>query len=204
MVWKELDTKTALKRLKVLVVSFLVPFLIPITFVLYQNLLGYSFSFFTGYALLEYTSLGIKKGGELVVPIFTGVTVFMVTLFFISLPFLAIGCWAALSIRPFENVKGFEKLGKVLEKTRFLIVQGSRKGKLHVAAFTLTWILMLLFLSLWFISSLGILVLNTGSLSFLGLLWTINLLGALYFGRRVEQSLKNMRKQPKHSKDLVG
>ncbi|MFB0561133.1 MAG: hypothetical protein ACETWM_07950 [Candidatus Lokiarchaeia archaeon] len=189
-VWRDLDTKSALKRLKILGILSSVPLFVVSTFTIYFNFVGYSFSFFTGYALFEYTSLGIKWGGEWVIPVFTGTTVSIVAIFFISLPFVVIGSLAAFFTRPFEDVKGFEKFGKVREEVKSFIVRGSKREKLHVAAFTLTWILMFLFWSLLFLGWLGILVLNTG-LAFLGLLFAINLLGALYFGGRVEQALKN-------------
>jgi len=59
-VWRDLDTKIALKRLNILHVLSLLPLFVAITFTFYFNFLSYSFSFFTGYGLFEYTSLGIK------------------------------------------------------------------------------------------------------------------------------------------------
>ncbi len=190
LIWQDLDTKSALKRLRILSVLSPVPLFVAFIFTISQDLLGYSFSFFTGYALFRYTSLGIKWGGEWVIPVFTSTTVFMVALFFIPLPFVVISILGASFTRPFKDVKGFEKFGKVRDEVKSFIVQGSKREKLYVAAFTLTWILMFLFWSLLFLGWLGILVLNKG-LAFLGLLWTINLLVALYFRGRVEQRLKN-------------
>lgn len=60
-VWRDLDTKSALKRLNILYVLSLLPLCVAITFTFYFNFISYSFSFFTGYALFEYTSLGIKR-----------------------------------------------------------------------------------------------------------------------------------------------
>ncbi len=190
LVWRDLDTRSALKRLQILVILSSVPLFVAITFTIYFNFLGYSFNFFTGYALFEYSSLGIKWGGEWVIPVFTGTTVFLVALFFISLPFAVIGSLAAAFTHPFKDVKGFEKFGKVSDVVKSFIVRGSKRERLHVAAFTLIWILMFLFFSLFFLGWLGILVLNKG-LAFLGLLWTINILVALYFRGRVERRLKN-------------
>jgi hypothetical protein len=189
LIWRDLDTRSALKRLQILVILSSVPLFVVSTFTIYINFLGYSFRFFTGYALFEYTSLGIKWGGEWVIPVFTSTTVFVVALFFISLPFVVIGSLVAVFTRPFEDVKGFEKFGKVCDEVKSFIVRGSKRERLHIAAFTLILILMFLFFSLFFLGWLGILVLNKG-LAFLGLLWAINILVALYFRGRVEQALK--------------
>mgnify|MGYP005840877789 CR=1 FL=1 len=190
LVWRDLDTKSALKGFQILVGLSLVLLFGAFIFTISQDLLGYSYSFFTGYALFKYTSFGIKWGGDWVIPVFTSTTVFLVALFFISLPFAVIGSLAAFFICPFKDVEGFEKFGKVGEEVKSFIVKESKRVKLLVAAFTLIWILVFLFWSLLFLSWLGILVLNKG-LAFFGLLWAINFLVALYLRGRVEQTLKN-------------
>ncbi|MHA1362953.1 MAG: hypothetical protein ACTSP1_10590 [Candidatus Freyarchaeota archaeon] len=187
-VWRDLDTKIALKRLNILHVLSLLPLFVAITFTFYFNFLSYSFSFFTGYGLFEYTSLGIKRGGELVIPVITSTTVFIVALLFISLPLVVIGTWTAPFTRPFKDVKGFEKFGKVREEIKSFIVQLSNKEKLIVVAFTLTSILAYLFASLWFTVQFG--MLPPYFSSFLLFLFLINLLGFLYFGSRIEGVLK--------------
>jgi len=179
-----------LKRFQILVVLSSALLFGAFFFTIFQDVLGYSFSFFAGYALFKYTSLGIKWGGDWVIPVFTSTTVFLVALFFISLSFAVIGSLAAFFIRPFKDVKGFEKFGKVREEVKSFIVKESKRVKLLVAAFSLIWILVFLFLSLLFLGWLGILVLNKG-LAFFGLLWAINFLVALYLRGRVEQTLKN-------------
>ena len=166
----------------------LLPLFVAITFTFYFNFLSYSFSFFTGYGLFEYTSLGIKRGGELVIPVITSTTVFIVALLFISLPLVVIGTWTAPFTRPFKDVKGFEKFGKVREEIKSFIVQLSNKEKLIVVAFTLTSILAYLFASLWFTVQFG--MLPPYFSSFLLFLFLINLLGFLYFGSRIEGVLK--------------
>jgi hypothetical protein len=189
LVWRDLDTESALKRLQILGVLSLVPLFVAITFTFYFNFLSYSFSFFTDYALFEYTSLGIKRGGELVIPVITSTTVFIVALLFISLPLVVIGTWTAPFTRPFKDVEGFEKFGKVREEIKSFIVQLSNRGKLIVVAFTLTSILAYLFASLWFTVQFGMLIPPYFS-SFLLFLFPINLLGSLYFGSRIERVLK--------------
>lgn len=191
-VWCELDTKTVLKRLRILVIPFAVTFLISVIYVLYQSLLGYSFKFFTGYGLFfELTSSGLKLFGDLLVPVVTGTTVFMALLFISSLvPIFVIPPFTNFFICPFVEVRGFENYGKVCEGITF-IFQGSKRVKLFAAAFTLTIILACLFLSLWFLSGLGILAVNLSFSRFLGLLFVSNFLAALYFGFRIERALKN-------------
>jgi len=188
LIWRDLDTRSALKRFQILVVLSLVPVSVLLAFELYFISLGHS-SFFIGYAVFEYTSLGIKWGGELVIPVITGTTVFIVALLFISLPLVVIGTWTAPFTRPFKDVKGFEKFGKVREEIKSFIVQGSKREKLIVAAFTLTITMAFLSWSLVLLGWRGISVLNKVS-AFLVLLWAINLLGALYSGGKVEQALK--------------
>ncbi|MGQ9720949.1 MAG: hypothetical protein ACUVXA_06450 [Candidatus Jordarchaeum sp.] len=127
------------------------------------------------------------------IPFSTATTVFVVfvvLLFFIFLPFVVIGSLGVSFTRPFKDVKGFEKFGKVCEGVKSFIVQGSKGEKLIVAALTLTTIMAFLFWSLVLLGWLGILVLKKG-LAFLGLLWAINILVALYFRGRVEQALKS-------------
>jgi len=190
-VWRDLDTRSALKMFQILVVLSLVPVSVLLAFELYFISLGHS-SFFIGYAVFEYTSLGIKWGGELVIPFSTATTVFVVyvvVLFFIFLPFVVIGILGASFTRPFKDVKGFEKFGKVHEGVKSFIVQGSKREKLIVAAFTLTITMEFLSCSLVLLGCCGISVLNKVS-AFLVLLLVINILGAFYFGRRVEQALK--------------
>ncbi|MHA1209757.1 MAG: hypothetical protein ACTSRF_11125, partial [Candidatus Freyarchaeota archaeon] len=93
-VWRGLDTKTALKRLYILYIPFAVLFWVAGIFPFYQELLGYSFNYFTEYGVFEYTSLGIKYFGDLLFPVITSFTVFVVMLFFFSLtPFLITGFW---------------------------------------------------------------------------------------------------------------
>ena len=128
-------------------------------------------------------------GGELVIPVITSTTVFIVALLFISLPLAVISTWTAPFTRPFKDVKGFEKFGKVHEGVKSFIVQGSKREKLIVAAFTLTITMAFLSWSLVLLGCCGISVLNKVS-AFLVLLLVINILGAFYFGRRVEQALK--------------
>nr|MDO8075577.1 hypothetical protein [Candidatus Freyarchaeota archaeon] len=191
LIWRDLDTRSALKRFQILVVLSLVPVSVLLAFELYFISLGHS-SFFIGYAVFEYTSLGIKWGGELVIPFSTATTVFVVyvgVLFFIFLPFVVIGTLGASFTRPFKDVKGFEKFGKVHEGVKSFIVQGSKREKLIVAAFTLTITMAFLSWSLVLLGWRGISVLNKVS-AFLVLLFAINLLGALYFGGKVEQALK--------------
>lgn len=124
------------------------------------------------------------------IPVFTGTTVLMVALFFISLPFLVIVMWTAFFTRLFKDVKGFENYGKVCEGITSFIVQGSKREKLFATALTLTIILACLFLSLWFLSGLGILTVNFRFSTLLGLLFVGNYLVALYFGFRIERALK--------------
>nr|MDO8061669.1 hypothetical protein [Candidatus Freyrarchaeum guaymaensis] len=163
----------------------LLPLFVAITFTFYFNFLSYSFSFFTGYALLEYTSLGIKKAGELVIPVITSTTVFIVALLFISLPIIVISTWTAPFTRPFKDVKGFEKFGKVHEEIKSFIVQLSNKEKLIVVAFTLTSILAYLFASLWFTAQFG--MLPSYFSNFLLLLFPINLLAFRILGRGLRE-----------------
>ncbi len=114
--WRDLDTKIALKRLRILVIPFGVLFLIPIVYFAYQNFLGFSFRFFTGYGVFEYTFLGIKYFGEPVFPVVTGATVFVALLFVSSLvPIFVIAPFTNFIIRPFVDVRGFENYGKVCE-----------------------------------------------------------------------------------------
>ena len=189
-VWRGLDTKTALKRLYILYIPFAVLFGVAGIFPFYQELLGYSFNNFTGYGVFEYTSLGIKYFGDLLFPVITSFTVFVVMLFFFSLtPFLITGFWIVL-IRPFKNVKGFEKAERVCEVIESLIVQGSKKEKLIVAAFMLTNILAVLFFSIVFLGWLGILKLNIHSLIFLTIPPPTLLLVALRFESRIQHLLK--------------
>ncbi|MFB0561132.1 MAG: hypothetical protein ACETWM_07945 [Candidatus Lokiarchaeia archaeon] len=190
-VWRELDTKSVLKRLRVLSIIFAVPVLIAIIFVFYQDFLGYSVEFYSGYGLFfEYTSLGLKYLGELIFPLITNATVFIALIFIISLtPLLIINTWIAFFIRPFKDVRGFENYGKVCKETESFIVQGSNREKLIVVAFTLTSILTYLFASLWFTGELGMLT-PTYFSSFLLFLFIIDLLGLLYFGFRIERALK--------------
>ncbi|MEM3561866.1 MAG: hypothetical protein QXR19_01435 [Candidatus Jordarchaeaceae archaeon] len=192
VIWRDLDTESALKRLQILGLLSLVPVFVYTAFVLYFISAGRSSFFFIGYAVFEYTSLGIKWGGELVVPFSSATTVFVVVvvlLFLIFSPFIVIGTLGASFTRPFKNVKGFEKFGKVREGVKSFIAQGSKREKLIVAAFTLASITAFLLWSLVLLSLLGISVLNKG-LGFLGLLWAINLLAVIYFRGRVEQALK--------------
>jgi len=142
--------------------------------------------------VFEYTFLGIKWGGELVIPFSTATTLFVVyvvLLFFIFLPLAVIGSLGVSFTRPFKDVRGFEKFGKVCEGVKSFIVQGSKSEKLIVAALTLTNVMLSLIWLLALLGGLGIFVLNTG-LGFFGLLLAINFLIAFYFRGRVEQALK--------------
>ncbi len=198
-VWRGLDTKSVLKRLYILCIPFAVLFWIAAIFPFYQELLGYSFTFFTGYGVFEYTSLGIKYFGDLLFPVITSVTVFVVVLFFLSLtPFLITGLWISF-IRPFKDVKGFEKAEKVSEVIESLTVQGSKREKLIVAAFMLTSILAVLFFSIVFLGWLGILTLNIHSLIFLTIPPPIFLLVALHFESRIQRLLKNYGEMVQHN-----
>ncbi|MEM3561867.1 MAG: hypothetical protein QXR19_01440 [Candidatus Jordarchaeaceae archaeon] len=165
-------------------------FWIAAIFPFYQELLGYSFTFFTRYGVFEYTSLGIKYFGEPVFPVITSATVFVVMLFFLSLaPLLITGLWISF-IRPFKDVKGFEKSEKVSEVIEFLTVQGSKREKLIFVAFMLTSILAALFFSIVFLGWFGILTLNIHYLIFLTIPPPIFLLVALHFESRVQRLLK--------------
>jgi len=115
-----LDTKSAVRRLRILGLPFAVLFLIPLIFVLYQVLLGFSFSFYTGYGLVfELTSSGLKLFGNLVVPVVTGITLFMAFLFILSLPILLIiTTWANVFVGSFKGVIGFENYGEVFDTLR--------------------------------------------------------------------------------------
>lgn len=187
LVWRDLDTESALKRFQILHVLSLMPLFVVLISTIYFHL-SYSFSFFTGFAFLKCTPLGIRWGGELVIPVVTSTTVFMVAFLFISLPFEAIFMCAITFSRPFKDVKGFEKFGRVYEEIKPFIVQLSNREKLIVIAFILTSILTYLFISLWLTVQLGMLT-STYSSSFL-FISLINLLGFLYFNSRIKRVLK--------------
>ncbi len=138
-------------------------------------------------------------GGELVIPVITSTTVFIVALLFISLPLAVISTWTAPFTRPFKDVKGFEKFGKVHGEIKSFIVQLSNKEKLIVVAFTLTSILAYLFASLWVTAQFG--MLPSYFSDFFFLLFPINLLGSLYFGSRIERVLKRYLETVKGSQN---
>jgi len=193
MVWKELDTKTALKRLYILSAPFLVAYSIVVVFTFYQYFFGFSFRSFTGYGLFfEFTSFGLKCFGELVFPVITGTTVLVVLLFIVPLAsLLVMGTWINSFVRPLKNVRGFENYGKVCEAVKLFTSQGP-KGKRLTAATALTIILAYLFLLLWFLAWFGIVTVNLSSL-FLGLGIT-SLLLMFYFGFRIERELQEYAK----------
>jgi len=193
MVWKELDTKTALKRLYILSAPFLVVYSIVVVFTFYQYFFGFSFRFFTGYGLFfEFTSFGLRCFGELVFPVITGTTVLVVLLFIVPLaPLLVMGTWINSFVRPLKNVSGFENYGKVCEAVRLFTSQDP-KGKRLAAATALAIILAYLFLSPWFLTLFGIVTVNLSS-PFPGLGAT-SLLLVFYFGFRIERELQEYAK----------
>jgi hypothetical protein len=190
-VWRDLDTKTASKRLRIMVMPFVVPFLTAVIFVAYQISPGQSFNFFTGYGVFTYSSLGLRYFGELVFPMINSITVFVALLFISSLiPIIIVAPFTDFFIRPFKDVTGFESFEKVCEAIKSFIAQGSKREKLLVAVLTLTSILALLFLSLVFLNWLGIIAINLSSSWFLLLLFVSNYSVALYSGFRIERVLK--------------
>ncbi len=190
-VWRDLDTRSAVRRLRILGVPFAVLFLIPLIFVLYQALLGFSFSFYAGYGLVfELTSSGLKLFGNLVVPVVTGTTLFMALLYILSLPILLIiFTWANVFVGSFKGVEVFENGGKVCEGIKSFIAQGSNREKILIVAHTLALILACLFGPLYFIERFGILV--TPYLSIFLMLFLISFIGFAYSGIKIEQALKN-------------
>ncbi len=192
-VWRDLDMKTASKRLRIMVMPFAVPFLTAVIFVAYQISPGQSFNFFTRYGVFTYSSLGLRCFGELVFPMINSTTLFVALLFISSLiPIIIVTPFTDFFIRPFKDVTGFESFEKVCEAIKSFIAQRSKREKLLFAALTLTIILACLFLLLWFLSLLGILTVNFRFSTFLGLLFVSNYLVVLYSGFRIERALKKI------------
>lgn len=191
-VWRDLDTKTVLRRIYFLAVPFLVLLLMAVAFVLYQYFWGFSFPFFTGYGLFfELTPFGLKLFGNLLVPMVSSTAVFVAFLFIVSFAaILVLGTCINVFISPFRGTSGFENYGRVYEKTKRVIFQESKKGRQFAAAITLTITLAYLFLSLWFLSELGILVVNLNVTQLLLGFALVNILLSIYFEFRIQSILR--------------